>query len=102
MENETTEKVKPIIDLFSNGVSLRIYPKKKEEKTYYQVSMHRKYVKDGQDVYETMHFFPDVMLPMAELLREGFSMLNSYKLEVSRKKKEIQKAWEEAQCESSV
>lgn len=92
------EKPKPVIDVFSSGVSLKVWPlKNKDDKTYYQVSMSRKYVKDGKDVYETMHFFPDVMLPMAELLREGYSLLNNYKLEISRKKKELKEQWENAQ-----
>lgn len=94
---EQQEKPQAIINLFSNGVSLKIWPQKgKEDKTYYQCSIQRKYIKDGQEVFERLHCFPDVLLPLAELAREAFNMLNNYKLEVARKKKEIQKAWEEA------
>lgn len=91
------EKPQPIISTFSNGVSLKIWPQKnKDQKTYYKVSIQRKYIKDGKEVFETMHFFPDVLLPLAELLREAHGLLNTYKLEMSRKKRELQKQWEDA------
>ena len=91
------EKVQPIISTFRNGVSLKVWPQKnKDQKTYYQVSIQRKYIKDGKEVFETMHFFPDMLLPLGELLREADGLLNTYKLELARKKRELQKQWEEA------
>lgn len=91
------EKIQPIINLFNSGVSLKIWPQKKDDKVYYQVSIQRKYIKNNDEVYETMHFFPDVLLPMAELLRDAYNKLNNYKQELRQKQKELQKAWEEAQ-----
>ena len=90
------EKQQPIIKLFSSGVSLNVWPQKKDDKTYYQVSIQRKYIKNNEEVYETMHFFPDVLLPLSELLREAYSSLNVYKQEIHRQQKELQKKWEEA------
>lgn len=96
MENETQEKVQPVINLFNSGISLKVWPQKKENKTYYQVSIQRKYIKNNEEVFETMHFFPDVLLPLAELLREAYGLLNSYKQELRRQEKELQKQWENA------
>ena len=93
---EQQEKIQPIISSFNSGVSLKIWPQKKDDKTYYQVSIQRKYIKNNEEVYETMHFFPDVLLPLAELLREAYSSLNVYKQEIRRQQKELQKKWEEA------
>lgn len=90
------EKQQPIVNLFNSGVSLKIWPQKKDDKTYYQVSIQRKYIKEGKEVFETMHFFPDVLLPLAELFREAYGTLNAYKQEIRRQQKELQKQWENA------
>lgn len=94
---EQQEKQKPVVKLFNKGISVAVWPQKKDNKTYYQVSIQRKYTKDNQEVVESLHIFPDDILHFAELLHMTYNQLMNYKQEKKRKEQELQKAWEEAQ-----
>lgn len=72
---------KPVLSNYNKGFRVSCWAQKTNDgKEYYSVSVQRKFkTKDGQEKSESLHIFPDDMLPLLELLRTTYNDFYKYK-----------------------
>ena len=81
-----TENKKPVVSNYDGGCQVACWEKtSKDGKPFYQMTLQRKYQKDGQDVIEKIHLFPEQALQVAELLRVSYNDLMAYKYKQRKK-----------------
>lgn len=91
---------KPVVSNFNKGINVSVWEQvSKDGKEYYSVSVQRKYKdKHGQEKQETIHTFPDDLLPLVELLRNTYNDLMAYRYKKRKEQKNILKqAWENSE-----
>lgn len=87
---------KPVVSNFNKGFRVSCWEQvSKDGKEYYSVSVQRKYKgKDGQEKSETLHIFPDDLLPLLELMRQSYNDIMAYRYKKRKQGNVLKQEWE--------
>ena len=87
---------KPVVSNFNKGFRVSCWEQKSRDgKEYYSVSVQRKYkAKDGTEKSESLHIFPDDLLPLLELLRSTYNDIMAYRYKKRKEENVLRQAWE--------
>lgn len=87
---------KPVVSNFNKGFRVSCWEQmSKDGKEYYSVSVQRKYKgNDGQEKTETIHAFPDDLLPLLELMRQSYNDIMAYRYKKRKQENVLKQSWE--------
>ena len=87
---------KPVVSNYNKGIYVSCWEQhNKEGKEYYSVTVARKYKKDDQEKTESIHIFPDDLLPLVELLRNSYNDLMTFRYKKRKAQQNVLKqTWE--------
>lgn len=76
----TGQKQPPIINTRDKGLSVSIFKRENDGKTYYGACLQRSFKRNGSDAWEReqINLFPDDLLRLANLAVKSYDALNQY------------------------
>lgn len=76
----TQQKQLPIINTRDRSLSISIFKREKDGKTYYGACLQRSFKREGSDAWEReqINLFPDDLLRLANLATKSYDALTQY------------------------